>query len=378
MDAANKELRVGIIGLGRPRNTEGWTGWGMSHPHAKGYNAIGKCRIVALCDIVEEKARLFNDEHAEGKAHLYTDYQKMLAEAELDIVSVCTWPALHASMVEAAAQAGVKAIHCEKPMAPTWGEAKRMAAVCAERGVQLTFDHQRRFLESFHTARQLVKDGVIGELKRVEGACPNLLDWGTHWINMFLFYNDEEPATWVLGQVDARRPMHVYGVPHDTQGMSVMRFANGVTGTLYTGHEASDIVGCANRLIGTEGTIEVHGESPSVRVRGKGDTELRAADLLTMEGGIHGDKAITRGIADLIDALETGRKPLLDVDNALKTTEIIYATYLSAKQRGRVDLPLDYEGNAFSDLIGEGAYPGFPAEQRDAEQGAPSAHLRGA
>jgi predicted dehydrogenase len=52
-------------------------------------------------------------------------------------------------MVTAAAQAGVKAIHCEKPMAPTWGECKKMVAVCNERHVQLTFNHQRRFGKPF-------------------------------------------------------------------------------------------------------------------------------------------------------------------------------------------------------------------------------------
>ena len=96
---AATEHRVGIIGLGRPRNTEGWTGWGMAHRHADGYNATGgRCRIVALCDVVEEKARLFNDEHAAGKAALYTDYEEMLADEQIDILSVCTWPALHAPM----------------------------------------------------------------------------------------------------------------------------------------------------------------------------------------------------------------------------------------------------------------------------------------
>ena len=54
------------------------------------------------------------------------DYHEMLARENLDIVSICTWPHLHAPMVIAAAEAGVRAIHCEKPMAPTWGEARRM------------------------------------------------------------------------------------------------------------------------------------------------------------------------------------------------------------------------------------------------------------
>jgi UDP-N-acetylglucosamine 3-dehydrogenase len=64
----------------------------------------------------------------------------MLAKESLDIVSICLWPHLHAPLVVEAAQAGVKAIHCEKPMAPTWEEAKKMMAICDEQNVQLTFN----------------------------------------------------------------------------------------------------------------------------------------------------------------------------------------------------------------------------------------------
>lgn len=373
---ATTKYRVGIIGLGRPRNSDGWTGWGMSHSHARGYNASGSAEIVALCDIVEEKAHLFNTEHAEGRAAIYTDYQKMLTEANLDVVSICTWPALHAPMTIAAAQAGVKAIHCEKPMAPTWAEAKQMAAVCEENGVQLTFNHQRRFLEAFQTARQLVRDGAIGELKRIEGACDNMMDWGTHWINMFQFYNgDEHSVQSVMAQVDARSPRFVYGVPMETRGVSVFQFDNGVTATLFTGKGSGDIVGCSNRLIGTEGSIEVHDADPKVRVRGKGDTELRAAELITVPGGEVGDKAITRGVADLLNTLGTTQKPLLDVSNALKTTEVIFATYESARRRGAVDLPLDFDGHALQEMLNDGVFPAAVAEAQATDAVGRSNHL---
>ena len=69
----------------------------------------------------------------------------MLEAENLDMVSVCVWPGLHAPMVVDAAKTGLNAIHCEKPMATTWGDARRMAAACDDSGVQLTLNHQRRF-----------------------------------------------------------------------------------------------------------------------------------------------------------------------------------------------------------------------------------------
>ena len=72
----------------------------------------------------------------------------------------------------------MRAIHCEKPMAPTWGEAKAMHKAAAQKGIQLTFNHQRRFLQPFREARRLAREGAIGRLVRLEGACDNLIDWG--------------------------------------------------------------------------------------------------------------------------------------------------------------------------------------------------------
>lgn len=366
MDTAasdTKTYTVGIIGTGRPRSAEGWTGFGMAHRHAQGYNASGRCRIVGVCDIVAERAELFNGEHAENQAAVFTDYEKMLGEIKPDIVSVCTWPDLHAPMVIKAAQTGfVKAIHSEKPMAPSWGEAKAMAQAARDNNVQLTFDHQRRFLEAFQTARKLIDEGAIGTVTRFEGACSNMLDWGTHWLNMFSFYNDDVPAKWVMGQTDARSPRFVYGVPHDTQSVCVVGYENNVTGVLFTGETASAIVGdCANRIIGTEGTIEVvhgGGKPDAVRLWTKSGQEgMHEVELVTMPAVTMGDRAIGRGIRDLLDCLDTGAKPLLDVSNALQTTEVIYALYESARRRGRVDLPLTVEDSPLKAMLEQGVFP---------------------
>ncbi|MDX1932160.1 MAG: Gfo/Idh/MocA family oxidoreductase [Capsulimonadales bacterium] len=346
---------VGIIGTGRPRNSAGATGFGMAHLHAAGYAATGNCTVTALADIVKENADTFNQEKLGGNAAVFTDYHEMLRTAKPDIVSVCTIPALHAPMVIAAAEAGVKAIHCEKPMAGTFGEARRMAEAAKANGVQLTFNHQRRFNNPFQTAKRLLNEGAIGKLVRIEGACGDMLDWGTHWLNMFLFYNDEQPAVRVMGQIDARHPKKVFQVPMETQAMSLMEFANGVTGLLLTGEGAHKMMGCENRLIGTEGMLEIHNDAPNVRLRRKDDTELKPVE--DGGGGIHGDAAITLGIKDLVEALETGRTPLLDVTNALRTTEIIFATYESARRRGRIDLPLTIDDSPLVDLLNQGVFP---------------------
>lgn len=349
-------FRAAIIGTGRPHKSDGSTGYGMAHAHATGYNESG-CEIVALCDLVTERAEAFNRENAGGKARVFNDYPEMLAEVQPDIVSVCTWPALHTPMVLACAEAGVKAIHCEKPMAPNWEDSQAMARACRAKDIQLTFNHQRRFNGPFQGVRKLIEAGMIGAIQRIEGSCGDLFDWGTHWINMFLFYNNETPGEYVLTQIDARRPHGAFGVSMETQGVTVIKFTNGVFATLYTGLDAQQIAGCANRIIGSDGVIEVLWEKPWVRYRKESDSEWRFLPEVDVADGIHGNNANTLGVKDVVDALATGRKPLCSVDNALPTTEIIFAAYESARRRARVDMPLTTGENAFHTLLKEGVYP---------------------
>jgi UDP-N-acetylglucosamine 3-dehydrogenase len=337
--------RVGFIGCGRPWKSDGATGFGMSHWHAEGYKASPDAEIVALADISVENAAAFQERH--GGDRLYTDYHEMLEKEGLDIVSICTWPHLHAEMVIAAAEAGVKAVHCEKPMAPTFGEALTMVETCKARGVQLTFNHQRRFGAQFRKAREVLRSGAIGELVRLEGVCPNLCDWGTHWFDMMFFYNDETPAEWMIGQIDIRDGKSVFGLMHEGQGLSYVHFQNGVFGLMITGHGAEAAFG--NRLMGTEGTIEVStSRDAPLRVWGKDQRGWEPVPVEVIGSDLD---LVQQGVLDLIDALKTGREPELAGRRALQATELIYATYESSRRRGRVDLPLTIADSPLMALI---------------------------
>ncbi len=330
------QFRVGIIGCGRPWKSPGAVGFGMSNFHARGYTDSPDTTIVALADINLDNARAFQAAH--GGEHIYADYQEMLEREQLDIVSVCTWPQHHAPMVIAAAEAGVKAIHCEKPMAPSYAEALRMVDVCEANGVQLTFNHQRRFGAQFRAARELLKSGVIGQLQRLEGSCDNLFDWGTHWFDIFGFYNDEVTARWAIGQVDWRGGKTVFGVPLEGQAISHFEYENGVQGLLLTGYGTGQSL--SNRLIGSEGEIEVTLGAKAIRVRGKGDASWREVQVAG-EAGENLGEVVKLGVLDVIDALKTDREPEQSARRALRATELIFATYESGRRGGRIDFPLE-------------------------------------
>ena len=340
--------RVGIIGCGRPLRTEGATGFGMAHRHAMGYAASPHTQLVALADISRENAEAFQKEH--GGDAIFEDYQRMLAEAELDIVSVCVWPHLHAEMVLAAAPAGVQAIHCEKPIAPTFGEARRMVESCERNGVQLTFNHQRRFAPPFGVARRLMREGAIGDLQRIEGRCPDMNDWGTHWFDMMHFCNDETPAEWVMGQIDSSEIRTIFGMAHETQGISHVRFQNGVEGLLMT--SAAIEMGAAFRLLGSDGIIEFGpGRDGGLRILNGQSSGWRDVNP---EGTMHDLDAVQKGIIDLVEALRDGSEPELAGRRAFRAAELTFATYESSRKRGRVDLPLEIENSPLLDMLASG------------------------
>src|SRR5437016_4156456 len=116
-----EQFRVGIIGTGRKKERPDASGYAMAYSHAAAYQKLPEaCRLVACADIVRENAEAFAATFSIPAQGIFTDYKAMLAGADLDIVSICTWPHLHAPMVVDCAAAGVKAIHCEKPMADSW------------------------------------------------------------------------------------------------------------------------------------------------------------------------------------------------------------------------------------------------------------------
>lgn len=330
-------LRAGVIGCGN-----------RGRRHAAGYLASDQVELVACAEPKEENRLAFCEQFHVARA--YTDYREMLAKEKLDLVSICTWTGQHREMIEEAARSGVRAIHSEKPMATTWGDAKALYQVCQERGVVITFCHQRRFEASFVKAKQLLDAGAIGDLYRMEAGCDNMFDWGTHWFDMFFFFNNEEPAEWVIAQIDVAKRKEVFAAPVDTGGVSWVRFGNGVEGLLTTG--SAMMGGARIRLLGSEGIIEIMGsDGAPVRIRRRGAGEW---EPVALDAGVPNAQATVASVLDLLDALKAGREPLLSGRKALQATELIFATYESSRRRGQVRLPLDVEDSALIAMLDTG------------------------
>jgi hypothetical protein len=127
-----------------------------------------------------------------------------------------------------------------------------------------------------------------------------------------------------------------------------------------SGAGGRDPVGVFNRLIGTDGVIEVGvANGPALRYRPAGEKEWIEPD--TNGEGIHGPGFIERAIADAIACLQENRVCQLDARNALIATEIIFGAYESSRRRGRIDFPLDIDDNPLMEMVKSGALNPAPA-----------------
>lgn len=137
---------------------------------------------------------------------IYSSHKEMLEkESPLDIITVGVSDHRHADIVVDAANAGVKGIFCEKPLATTMEDTDRMLEACERNGTILSVDHTRRFLPIWRYCKeQLVDKGAIGEIQyliaRLHGPRSMLWRNGTHLIDCMLWFGGK--PKWVMGDFE--------------------------------------------------------------------------------------------------------------------------------------------------------------------------------
>jgi len=142
-------VRVGIIGCGAGRF------------HARRYAALEDVELVALAGLDQDRCRGIADQY--GIPRLYRDYTELLAQPDIDGVSICVPNHLHAPMTIAALESG-KHVLVEKPLATTVaeGEAMRKAAAHAERVLMVVFNY--RFRNDSRILKRYVEADNLGEI----------------------------------------------------------------------------------------------------------------------------------------------------------------------------------------------------------------------
>jgi UDP-N-acetylglucosamine 3-dehydrogenase len=332
--------------------------------HAQGYlaaRALG-ARLTAVADPDTDTVRELAADL--GIPGVYGSHLDLLAAERPDVLSICTPPAAHLEIARAAVAAGVKAIHCEKPIATSYADVLEMHRLTRDAGVQLTINLQRRFEPVHKFAREQIAAGAIGDVISLEGYCPNLFDWGAHIVDLLLFYRGDRAPSWVIGQVDVSVNRYVYGAFAETSSLTQVKWEDGVNALIMTGREPqTPVLNLANNLgvivQGTGGRLDAGSARCVIRRFGAGDLSFDSPysrDTSTWERGV--DPAIVactaEAIADLIASLRDGREPALRSEFGVRGAEIIFATYESSRSRRRVPTPLSPADNALLSGLAQG------------------------
>jgi predicted dehydrogenase len=343
------------------RNTYGFglIGCGLiSDTHIEAIRRIPEARLVAVCDVVEAKARQKGEQHG---AAWHTDLHELVARDDVQVVNVVTPSGLHHEAGIAAAQAG-KHVICTKPIDVTLEAIDALIAACAEHGVKLAATHQFRAFPVYLRTKQALDEGRLGKplyanafvpwfrtqayydngwhgTRRLDGGGA-LMNQSIHWIDLLL---------WMMGEAESVAGMAdqlAHRMETEDYGAAVVRFKRGAYGLIQGTTCTHRGMPCRFEVHGTKGNVvtvadrlrlwDVEGEPPEEHavagaVTGAGDPAAGLADAVN---------AHVEQIRDVLLAIEEGREPILNGREARRAVELILAIYESSETGRVVRLPL--------------------------------------
>lgn len=334
-----------------------------------------KLALAAVCDVIPERMdRLLTKQGLEKDAAIacYTDYKVMLSEVRPQLVGIATESGLHAKIALACMEEGANVI-IEKPMAMSMEDADRILAKAKETGLCVSVCHQNRFNIAVQETRKALEAGRFGKLSHgsihirwnrgrdyyaqapwrgtwaQDGGC--LMNQCMHGIDLLRWMFGGE-AEAVYGQT--RRQFHPYLEAEDV-GLAVVTFQNGAVATI----EGTTNVYPRN----LEETLCLFGETGTVKLGGTSCNNIdvwQFADEIPRDAENRGREEQTSNVygnghislyADVIDAIEHGRKPYVDAQAGKNALELVLAIYKSQKEGVPVRLPLTQF--ASTDMRGE-------------------------
>ena len=340
MDYSERKIGFGIIGCGV-----------IADFHANAlFDLPADAVLVGAADARPEAARKFAEKHG---VRAFDSVEELLACPEIDVVNICTPSGFHADAVIKAAEAG-KHIIVEKPMAITEEQLDAVTAACEKRGVLLSSISQNRFVHGVRMAKQAMADGLLGKLvcadismkynrtqeyydssawrgtKAIDGGGA-LMNQGIHGVDLLLYLAGDVSSVYAVSKTLVRK------IEVEDTLSAVLEFKNGATGIIQA--TTSVFPGYPRRLElnGDKGSIVLN-EGSIVRWDIENDTRQDIVLQPNFTSSASTPTAIstdghTKQIADVIRALRTGTKPLIDVYEGRKPVDLILAIYRSAEEK---------------------------------------------
>lgn len=349
------KVRIGIIGCGRiaDLNIQGY----LDHPG---------CELHAVCDICEELARRRQQEW--GAKKFYTDFEKLLADPEINAVEILLPHRLHLPAVLAASQAG-KHISLQKPMCTELWEGRQMVDAARKAGVWFRVTENFMYYPPYRQAKQWLDQGEIGEPLSLDiklgggaggwwvplktwlwhihpekcGGTPAVYDDGYHKLSM---------AKFLLGEIELVKAWMDFTFAYlDVPSLITWRHKNGVLGVWEV--ETGFNLMMNNKYYGADEWLEITGTKGVLTATRCTSRLMEIPPLVLYKDGQHiAVDDIRDDWADsfhdagwhFIDSLLAGRQPDLSGEDALYLMKFWKAIWRSHCEKREVRLEEIGEG----------------------------------
>jgi len=344
-----KTWNFGIVGAGL-----------IADFHARAIKDIANARLIGCCDKLPDRARKLADKFG---VRTFKDYEQMLADDDIDIVTIAAPSGFHAEPTIAAAGAG-KHVICEKPLEITLKRIDAMIEAHEKAGTRLGGIFPYRFNDMMAPLREAIRSGRFGVTTYAGIYVP--------WWRTDEYYKDSWHGTWKLdgGGVLMNHSIHMVDMLCDVMppiesvaaftaksghpqietedtAVAVLRYTGGALGIIY-GTTASypgqfrrfEVTGTKGSVVNVENSITVWQFADK---KPQDDEILKKFGQIKGGGGVADPAAIThenhtRNFKAFLDALDSGQDFWIDGREARKAVEVILAIYQSAKTQKPVKL----------------------------------------
>ncbi len=352
------QKKVAIIGCGTIAATQ----------HIPAYAKNENAEIKYFCDTEIEKAGAMVSRYG-GTA--VADYRDILADSEIEAVSVCVPNNLHAGISMDFLRAG-KHVLCEKPAGRTYTEVEMMQKAQRETGKILNIGVVNRFNTAVNRIKALIDSGELGELYHVYGSfrahrsIPGwggwfttkeisgggvLIDWGVHFLDLIMYCSGDPIPRTVSGKTFSKlgKDLKEYtytdmwaGPPKKDGIYDVEDF---VTGFVRTQGPTITLNGAwAQNINTTEMYIDFMGSKAGIRLNYGGNFQLFSAGdgaLLEINPTYQVEQPFEKEIDAFLKCMDSGEKLPSNIDSVMVTARIMQALYDSSEQNKEISLEVE-------------------------------------
>lgn len=332
------KLNVGIIGYG----------W-VATAHIAAINATGQAHVTAVHSSRPLDPAVLASRHGPG-IKAFQDLDAMLADPSIDVISICSYPWLHAHHARAAAKAG-KHLIIEKPLALSWDDCLAIRDAVAEAGVLTCVCFECRYSSQFLSTRSLIDSGLLGTVHYGEvdyyhgigpwygqyrwnitraGGGSSLLSAGCHALDALLLCLGSDVAEVHSMSTKSRSP-HFTPYEYDTTAVTLVRFRDGRIG------KTASIIDCIQpyyfhtHLAGSEGSL-LDNRFHSARLGALDKQKWSQLSFSPVDSGDVKDHPYQTQFEAFFAAVRRREEmPLTSLADALATHRVIFAADESAR-----------------------------------------------